>query len=228
MKRYEPRTPATRRALLKSIFNMKAAKKVGDIEKNVLKLEETYKRYEIMSPDKLPDDIKTVIMIELCTPELKEHLEFNSKDVTYKETREAVLAYVERKRGDITIPMEVGSQETYEHAYLDEWWFDESEGNLEAEVNYYGKGGGKGKGPSFGPKGKGKSSWKGGGKPASATKGGKSKGVSGKGGGFQGSCHWCGKWGHSDKDAYMDWVRSSGNNVKGPTPKEAYGVQNSG
>ena len=42
MKRYEPRTPATRRALLKSIFNMKSAKKVDEIEKNILKLEETY------------------------------------------------------------------------------------------------------------------------------------------------------------------------------------------
>ena len=69
MERYEPRTPATKRALLKTIFNMKSAKKVDEIEKNILKLEETYKRYELMSPDKLPDDIKTVIMIELCTPE---------------------------------------------------------------------------------------------------------------------------------------------------------------
>merc|ERR1711888_320540 len=117
MKRYEPRTPATRRALLKSIFNMKSAKKVDEIEKNILKLEETYKRYEMMSPDKLPDDIKTVIMIGLCTPELKEHLEFNNKDVTYKETREAVMAYVERKRGDIAIPMEVGSHENHEPMY---------------------------------------------------------------------------------------------------------------
>merc|ERR1712082_516337 len=137
MKRYEPRTPATRRALLKSIFNMKAAKKVGDIEKNVLKLEETYKRYEAMSPDKLPDDIKTVIMIELCTPELKEHLEFNSKDVAYKETREAVMAYVERKRHDIAVPMEVGSQEMFEHDHTEDWWSDENEGYCEAEVNYY-------------------------------------------------------------------------------------------
>ena len=41
MRRYAPRTPATKRALLKSIFNMKAAKKVDEIEKNILKLEET-------------------------------------------------------------------------------------------------------------------------------------------------------------------------------------------
>ena len=44
MKRYEPRTPATKRALLKTIFNMKAAKKVVDIEANLLKLEDVYSR----------------------------------------------------------------------------------------------------------------------------------------------------------------------------------------
>ena len=46
--------------------------------------------------------------------------------------------------------------------------------------------------------------------------------------------HWCGKWGHSasqcrDKDAYMEWVRNTGGYAKGgPTPKEAYGLQNNG
>merc|ERR1712240_811926 len=57
MKRYEPRTPATKRALFKTIFNMKAAKKVEEIEKNVLKLEEIYTRYETMAKDKLPEDV---------------------------------------------------------------------------------------------------------------------------------------------------------------------------
>ena len=37
MKRYEPRTPATKRALLKTIFNIKAAKKVEEIKRNLLK-----------------------------------------------------------------------------------------------------------------------------------------------------------------------------------------------
>ena len=49
MKRHAPRAPATKRALLKSIFTMKAAKKVEEIEKNLLKLEEIYTKYETMS-----------------------------------------------------------------------------------------------------------------------------------------------------------------------------------
>ena len=44
MKRYEPRTPGTKRALLKSLFNMKAARKVEEIEKNLLRVEEIYSR----------------------------------------------------------------------------------------------------------------------------------------------------------------------------------------
>ena len=138
---------------------MKAAKKVESIEKNLLKLEDIYNRYETMSTNKLPEDIKTVIMIELCTPELKEHLEFNSKDVSYKETREAVMGYVERKRRDPIVAMEVGSQETHSCEYCADWWngeYDDPEVDYQQELSYYGYEGWKGKGPSFGPKGKGK------------------------------------------------------------------------
>ena len=70
LKRYEPRTPGTKRALLKCLFNMKAARKVEEIERNLLRVEEIYSRYETMTKEKLPEDIKTVIMTELCTPDL--------------------------------------------------------------------------------------------------------------------------------------------------------------
>ena len=141
MKRYEPRTPGTKRALLKAIFNLKAAKKVEDIEKNVLRLEEIFNRYEVMAKEGLPEDIKTVIMIELCTPELKEHLEFNIKDVSYKETREAVMAYVERKRRDPLTAMEVGECEANA-----EWWspndylFQDGDEMYQTELHYIGYG----------------------------------------------------------------------------------------
>ena len=217
MKRYEPRTPGTKRALLKTIFNMKPAKKVEEIEKNVLRLEEIFNRYEVMSKEALAEDIKTVIMIELCTPELKEHLEFNIKDVSYKETREAIMAYVERKRRDPITAMEVGNHEYEDHI---DWWgtsANEYTHQDEEELNYNGYSW-KGKGPYSGPswKGKGKGPSKGTPKGTPYSKGfGKDKGGKGKGkkGGFQGDCHWCGKWGHTasrcpEKDGYMEWIRS--------------------
>ena len=87
--------------------------------------------------------------------------------------------------------------------------------DLNHELNYYGYGG-KGKGKSWTPKGKGKGPYKGSGKGGVYMKGsGKDKGKGkGKKGGFQGECHWCGKWGHTasrcpEKDDYMDWVRGS-------------------
>ena len=225
MRRYEPRTPGTKRALLKNLFNMKAAKRIEEIEKNLLRVEETYARYEIMSSAAIPEDIKTVILTELCTPELKEYLEFNSKDYGYKETREAIMAYVERKRKDPLTAMEVGNHEFDNCGVF--WGSDENDymyhdpDDCYYEVNYSGYGV-KGKGKSWGPKGKGKGPYKGAGKGAPFLKGGgKDKGKGkGKKGSFQGECHWCGQWGHTasrcpEKDAYMDWVRRTNNLGKG-------------
>ena len=182
MRRYEPRTAGTKRALLKSLFNMKAAKKIEDIERNILRVEEIYARYEVMSKEAIQEDIKTVIMTELCTPELKEYLEFNNKDFDYKETREAIMAYVERKRKDPLTSMEVGNYECE-----NEWWNDsDNEYQFKDpeehhnELNYYGYGG-KGKGKSWTPKGKGKSTHKGSGKSAGYQKGGGKDKGKGKG-----------------------------------------------
>ena len=225
MRRYEPRTPGTKRALLKNLFNMKAAKKIEEIERNLLRVEETYARYEIMSNAAIPEDIKTVILTELCTPELKEYLEFNSKDYGYKETREAIMAYVERKRKDPLTAMEVGNHECDNCDTF--WGVDENDymyydpNDCHYEVNYSGYAT-KGKGKSWGPKGKGKGPYKGAGKGMPFQKGGgKDKGKGkGKKGSFQGECHWCGQWGHTasrcpEKDAYMDWLRRINSMGKG-------------
>ena len=48
----------------------------------------------------LPEDVKTVIMVEHCTPELRVHLEFNAKDIGSRERREAVMAQRRRDVGD--------------------------------------------------------------------------------------------------------------------------------
>ena len=234
MRRYEPRTPGTKRALLKNLFNMKAAKRIEEIEKNLLRVEETYARYEIMSNAAIPEDIKTVILTELCTPELKEYLEFNSKDYGYKETREAIMSYVERKRKDPLTAMEVGNHECDKCDTI--WGGDENEyqyydsDDCYYEVNYSGYGT-KGKGKSWGPKGKGKGPYKGAGKGAPFHKGGgKDKGKGkGKKGSFQGECHWCGQWGHTasrcpEKDAYMDWVRRANNMGKGAMQVDTHHV----
>ena len=127
---------------------MKAAKKVEEIEENLLMLEDIFTRYETMANNKLTEDIKTVVMMELRTPDLKENLEFNLKDVGYKETREAVMAYVERKRRDPITAMEIGNHENDYYENAGDWWsgdvnednYGDNEENYDQEVNYSGSG----------------------------------------------------------------------------------------
>ena len=148
MKRCESRTPATKRSLLKTVFNMNAAKKVEEIEKNLLKLEDIFTRCETMANNKLPEDMKTVIMMELRTPDLKDHLEFNLKDVGYTETREAVMAYVERKWRDPITTMENGNHENDYNENAGDWWggdenkdnYGDNEEHYHHEVTYSGYG----------------------------------------------------------------------------------------
>ena len=188
---------------------MKAAKKVEEIEKNLLKLEDIFTRYETMANSKLPEDIKTVIMIELYTPDLKENLEFNLKDVGFQETRQAVMGYVERKRRDPITAMEIGNHENDYYENAGDWWggdvnednYGDNEENCHQEVNCSGFGskgyGLQGQGVQLlGGRGRAKVSEKEEEEverlAALAKGGGKGKGGKGKGGQkreFQGTCH---------------------------------------
>ena len=87
---------------------MKAAKKVEEIEKNLLKLEDIF-TCETMANNTLAEDMNPVIMMELRTPDLTEHLEFTLKDAGYREKREAVMAYVEKKRRDPIKAKQIGN-----------------------------------------------------------------------------------------------------------------------
>ena len=147
--------------------------------------------------------------------------------------------------------MEIGNHENDCYENAGDWWggnvnednHGDNEENYQHKVNYSGYGskqnGLKGKGCNCFAKEKGKSMGKagGGGKTGGLNKGGgKGKGGKGKGGqqgGFQGTCHWCGKWGHtaswcSDKDSYMECVRGGNGpaNHSQETAKETYNLQN--
>ena len=238
-RRYDPKSPGTKRALLKSILGMQPAKKLTDIEPSIMRLEEMVKKYESMTGHLhavLPNDLIVTIMIDLCTKELREHMELTTKDETNAQVRTEIFNYVERKRANVNeqfVQIEVDNVNMMKSInelwckdeYGEQWGEQWQEPYYEPEELHYfgGKGGGAkgqyGKGSSKGfqwdAKGKGKHAPKGGsfwnkGGPNDG-KGGKGKGKEGKGG-FQGDCYWCGKFGHSqrdcvEKDAYMSWVR---------------------
>ena len=63
MKRYEPRTPGTKRAMLKAVINNVAAKKPEEIEKNLMHVEELMKKYEVLGGEPLPEDLRVTVII---------------------------------------------------------------------------------------------------------------------------------------------------------------------
>ena len=226
MKRYEPRTPGTKRALLKAVINNPPSKKPEDIEKNLMHVEELIKKYEVLGGDPLPEDLRVTVIIDLCTKDLKEHLELITREMKYKEVRDEIMSYVERKRDMFGVQlkaMEVDNHEESEATwwggredYEEEMYWDQESYSEVAQLGY------KGKGPryDYGFKGKGYTKGdKGGGKKGLGKGFGKDKGK-GKGGGFQGYCHWCGEWGHSQsrckwKDEYMEGLRKAQGSEKG-------------
>jgi len=228
-KRFDPKSPGTKRAILKSLMTMQPCTKITEIEAKILKVEELIKKYTDMSGIILPDDLICMTFIELCNGDLKQYLELSTSEMDPENVRKEILNYVERKRNivnDQFVDIEVDAvQKTKvdEHYGYDPWGndgylYDWPEHEYE-EISYFGgKGGGKNYGGKGGKsfswdsgKGKGKSFMKGGYQGAKGGnygnyKGGKGSVSDGKGGkgkgtsGFQGECYWCGKFGHSQRD----------------------------
>jgi hypothetical protein len=165
-KRYEPKNPGTKRALLKSIINNPGAKKIIDIEANLMNVERLILKYESMTDAKnhLPEDLKAMIIIELCHRDLREHLELITDQMSYTKVRTEILNYVERKRDTINndIKAMVVDHFDSDYHYADwDWWEDDAEYE---QLNYFQKGGkggqgGKGKGYYSRLRGRQNQSW---------------------------------------------------------------------
>ena len=63
-----------------------------------MKVEEYMKHYEVMAGADLPEDLKVTVIIDSCTKDLKEHLELSTCEMTYKQVRDEIISYVQRKR----------------------------------------------------------------------------------------------------------------------------------
>ena len=158
MKRFEPRTPGTKRALLKAITNNIPSKKPNELEKNLMHVEELMKRYELLAGAELPEDLRVTVFIDLCTKDLKEHLELITREMTYKEVRDEIMSYVERKRDQLGNQLHAMEVDNYEESGPTWWggqdsWIDEAQYN--EELYHFQPGYGKGKGQDFYGDGKG-------------------------------------------------------------------------
>ena len=176
MKRFEPRTPGTKRALLKAIISNPASNK---------QVEEYMKHYEVVAGADLPEDLKVTVIIDLCTKDLKEHLELSTREMTYKQVRDEIISYAERKRNAFSNDLKPMDLDEVKDDHV--WWggmehdHEQWDQHCPEEQLYsigWNKGVGKGDNSKGGSKGDG-------------------QGIGGKGSGFNGNCHWCGEWGHS-------------------------------
>ena len=120
MKRYEPRTPGTKRALLKAIINNPASKKPDELEKNLMKVEEYMKHCQAMAGADLPEDLKVTVIIDLCTKDLKEHLELSTREMTNKQVRDEIISYAERKRNAFSNDLKAMDLDEVEDDHV--WW----------------------------------------------------------------------------------------------------------
>ena len=117
VRRFKPGTPRTKRAILKAIINKQPAKRVQDIEGNLMGVEELIRKCEGLAREALPEDLRWTVIIDLCVKDLEEHLEMITMDTSYEEVRDEIRSYVERKRdafGHQPRAMEVDNHEIQE------------------------------------------------------------------------------------------------------------------
>ena len=185
-----------------------------------MKVEEYMKHYEGMAGADLPEDLKVTVIIDLCTKDLKKHVELSTREMTYKQVRDEIISYAERKRNASSNDLKAMDLDEVEDDHV---WWDGMEHHEQgdqhcSEEQLYSMGWNEGV-DKGGYKGWNKGGYKG------YPKGGS------KGSGFNGYCHWCGEWGHSQsrcrqKDDYMENQRKNGKgNSKGGYEQIAHNVE---
>ena len=58
--------------------------------------------------------MKVTVIIDLCTKDLKEHLELITKEMNYKEARDEIISHVERKRDSFGSQLKAMEVDNYE------------------------------------------------------------------------------------------------------------------
>ena len=56
------------------------------------------KRYQDMSNEKLPEDLRICFLVDLCPEEVLTQVEMNYDDLDYHEVRDNIMSFITRKR----------------------------------------------------------------------------------------------------------------------------------
>ena len=98
MRRYNSKTPGTKRALLQALFSLKPAASPEAFEGLLLTIEETIRRYDSMAESTMSEDIRCAILVSCCPKDLKDHLDMSVDEFVYVDLRNKVNTWIERKR----------------------------------------------------------------------------------------------------------------------------------
>ena len=136
VRRYDPRTSESKRALMKRVINTQMAKSMADLERTLQEWEIVLRRYEKASGQSIHDDIKVNCLIAMCPVRLQEHLNLTvDDDEDYDRVRTEIVRQIEKNRPmSGPSPMDVGN---YEH-YQDKPWDDNMEASIGDDIGTIG------------------------------------------------------------------------------------------
>lgn len=86
-------------------------------QSGLMKVEGHMKQYEALSRRPLDEDMVATVLISTCVRELRVRLDSGTKDMSYKEVRDHIMAFIERRREEGPTPMDIGKQEEEECSY---------------------------------------------------------------------------------------------------------------
>ena len=98
-RRYDPQTVGRKRAMLSRILAPGAAR-IADLSSAIQRWEESVRVYQERSRERLSDDVRTGILIEMLPEALKNHVYLNqNRLVNYEQVRSEIETYLEARHG---------------------------------------------------------------------------------------------------------------------------------
>ena len=96
--------------MMGKVINAPIAKNMSDLEKVMNEWEDNLHRFEVRIDTQWDEDLKVHLMINMCPPKLRDHLNLTTDDKDYQEIRKEIIRMIEIERNNNgPKPMDVGN-----------------------------------------------------------------------------------------------------------------------
>ena len=122
--RNQPRTPGTKRTILRAILNSSPAKDLMHVDSVLMHVEDLCRRYEELASHPLSEDVKVSVIMDICLKQLKEHLELIYREENYQRVRAEIVQYTQRHRSqsqEQLVAMDIGAVTQQTLGEWDHW-----------------------------------------------------------------------------------------------------------